>query len=456
MVLLYDEKNMKLLEDNIDSIIMESRRHALKTILEPNLKEYNSVMEILLDFIKTNKRIIYGGYGWNELIKKKNKNDAIYSEDMIELPDIEFYSPTPIHDLVYLCKEWVSKGFKYVRGEDAHHHETYTIFVNQHQYCDITYMPKILSNKMPLMKINDLNITHPKFILIDIMRQYNDPMTSYWRVKKNLVRANILLKHYPLDTRGHFTKKDIPDDLQRNLDFIRKNIIIGSKLLVFGYYGFQYYMYKANDDKKEELYVPYYDVISTNLEEDVKIIRQTLVQFNDAITVEEYHPFFQFFDKSITFKFKGKPILNVYGSNYMCIPYWYIEKKKFNVVTFPYMVQTLLIKHIYYLVNENKILSQNYDYLLETIIKARNNYLETHNKTILDNTPFQEFRIQCMGDTMDSARKYRLMMAEKIANKQRPKFKYDPYAKNDKFSPDAFKFDNTSGNINTSKKRIFF
>ena len=61
-----------------------------------------------------------------------------------------------------------------------------------------------------------------------------------------------------------------------------------------------------------------------------------------------------------------------------------------------------------------------------------------------------------MGDTMDSARKYRLMMAEKIANKQRPKFKYDPYAKNDKFSPDAFKFDNTSGNINTSKKRIFF
>ena len=71
MVLLYDEKNMKLLEDNIDSIIMESRRHALKTILEPNLKEYNSVIEILLDFIKTNKRIIYGGYGWNELIKKK-------------------------------------------------------------------------------------------------------------------------------------------------------------------------------------------------------------------------------------------------------------------------------------------------------------------------------------------------------------------------------------------------
>jgi len=456
MVILYDEKNMKLLEENIDSIKMDAQRYALNNILEPNLKEYNDVMKILLDFIKTNKRIIYGGYGWNELIKKKNKKDAIYSEDMIELPDIEFYSPTPVHDLVYLCKEWVDKGFKFVRGEEAQHHETYTIYVNQRQYCDISYMPKILFNKIPMMTVNGLNIAHPKFILIDIMRQYNDPMTSYWRVNKNLVRANILLKHYPLDTRGKFTKQDIPNDLQQKLDFIRKNIIIGSKLLVFGYYGFQYYMYKANDDKKEELYVPYYDVISTNLKEDVKKIRETLIHFNDAITVEEYHPFFQFLDKSVTFKFKGKPILNVYGSNDMCIPYWYIEKKNFNIVTFPYIIQTLLIRHIYHLVNDNKEVSQTYDYMLEEIINARNNYLKRHNKTILDNTPFQEFRINCMGDTMDSARKYRLMIAEKIANKQRPKFKYDPYAKNDKFIPDAFKFDNTSGNINTSKNRIFY
>ena len=281
-------------------------------------------------------------------------------------------------------------------------------------------------------------------------------MTSYWRIKKNVVRANVLLKHYPLDTRGVFTKVNISEDLQKNLDFVRKNIIIGSKLLVFGYYGYQYYMYKANDDKKEELYVPYYDVISTNLEEDVKRIREVLFNYNDSITVEEYHPFFQFLDRSVSFKYKGKPILNVYGSNYMCIPYWYIEKKNFNIVTFPYIIQTLLIRHIYHLVNDNKEVSQTYDYMLEQIINARNDYLKRHNKTILDNTPFQEFRINCMGDTMDTARKYRLMIAEKIANKQRPNFKYDPYAKNDKFRPDAFKFDNTSGNINTSKNRIFF
>ena len=43
-----------------------------------------------------------------------------------------------------------------------------------------------------------------------------------------------------------------------------------------------------------------------------------------------------------------------------------------------------------------------------------------------------------------------------MAIKQRIKFKYDPYAKNDKFRPDAFKFDNSSGNLNTSKNRILY
>ena len=38
MTLLYDEKNMKLLEDNIDSIINEARRYALKNVYEPSLK----------------------------------------------------------------------------------------------------------------------------------------------------------------------------------------------------------------------------------------------------------------------------------------------------------------------------------------------------------------------------------------------------------------------------------
>ena len=150
------------------------------------------------------------------------------------------------------------------------------------------------------------------FRLSFLLRQYNDPMTSYWRVKKNLLRANILLSHYPLETKGKFIKHKIDESTQRMLDFVRKDIIIGSKLLVFGYYAYQYYIYKSNNDKKEELYVPYYDVISTNMSEDVRNAYEKIKAFNENITIEEYHPFFQFIDKRVSFLHNGKIIFNTY------------------------------------------------------------------------------------------------------------------------------------------------
>ena len=33
---------------------------------------------------------------------------------------------------------------------------------------------------------------------IDIFRQFNDPMTSYWRIDKAVKRGGLLFKHYPL------------------------------------------------------------------------------------------------------------------------------------------------------------------------------------------------------------------------------------------------------------------
>ena len=35
--------------------------------------------------------------------------------------------------------------------------------------------------------------------------------------------------------------------------------------------------------------------------------------------------------------------------------------------------------------------------MLENIINLRNKYLKDNNKTVLDNTPFEEFRINCLG-----------------------------------------------------------
>lgn len=448
---LYSTNQMKLLEDKICNIIYDAKRYSYETKkIEPDLKEYLSVVNVIKKFIIDNDRKIYGGYGWNELIKSKNKKDAIYSSDMIELPDIEFYSCDPIKDMISLVDILNEKGFKFVQGQEAQHEETYSVFVNFHQYCDISYMPKVLFNKMPTLKINNLLISHPKFILIDIMRQYNDPITSYWRVDKNLKRANILLKHYDLNFKNtKFVKYEKNDLLENFLNFVRKEIIQNSKLLVFGYYAYEYY--KSRVEEKSDLYVPYYDVISTDIENDVKDIHKKLLNFDSNITVEEYHPFFQFLDVRVCFKFKGKTFLNVLGSNKMCIPYFYLESKNINIVTFPYMIQTLLIYNLYHYVYNNIVESENMNYLLENIIKLRNIYLNKNNKSILDETPFQEFRFDCLGDTIPPDRKFRLKAYEKFNKNERIKIRYSP---GDKLKNKNFNYNNSSGNINNTKNRI--
>tara|TARA_B100001248_G_scaffold233586_1_gene195192 strand:+ start:278 stop:1633 length:1356 start_codon:yes stop_codon:yes gene_type:complete len=449
MVILYDEKNIDIINNNLDKISNKARKYALENKIEPSLKTYNKVINIIKNYIEKNKRVIYGGYAYNELIINKNKDDRIYSKDGLDLADIEFYSFEPIRDLVNIGNELKELGYKNIVVKSAMHLETFTLFVDYFGYCDASYMPANLFHKMPLWQFNKLKLAHPKFILIDILRMYNDPINSYWRIEKNFKRAIKLLKYYPLETKGNFSKILINNNMKDVLNFVRKKIIIGSKLLVFGYYAYDYYKYKATNEESP-LYVPYYDVISTDLKTDAQNIYKILTTFSNDIEVKEYHPFFQFLDSRISFEYKGKEILNIYGHNCMCIPFFSLEKKKINIVTYPYLILMLLIKFMYLHINNNKEF-KNYDFMLENIINLRNEYLKKNNKTVLDNTPFEEFRIDCLGDTIDQVKKR--FTTKDSYEKKKFSFKYD-IDNPPKLDLNDISFRNLSGNLNNTKNRL--
>ena len=86
-----------------------------------------------------------------------------------------------------------------------------------------------------------------------------------------MLRANKLLSYWPLETDGKFTKFNVYKQIDI-LKFIRKDIIVDNDLIVSGYYAYQYYLAKGNESNKIDLYVPYYDVISTDLENDVRMV----------------------------------------------------------------------------------------------------------------------------------------------------------------------------------------
>ena len=448
----FTSSDMDIISNNLDNIIDNAKKKQIK-IIDPTIDEYYNNIKIILDYIKKEKRIVYGGYAWNQLLAKKNKELCFYKET--DYADIEFYSNKPIHDLKALC-DILYKSNKYVQGKNAQHEETYKIFVNFINYCDITYMPYNLYSSLNTHNINNLKIIEPIFIFIDLLRVFTDPMTSYFRLEKNIKRGRLLFENYPINFSS---KKYSINELSNNiLDIISKIVpyLIENNLLFIG--DITYNIYVNNDFTYPKSIL---EVISNNLENDVKSIYNILFKFyinnNNSklyknISIDQYYPFFQFLDKKVIFKYNNIPFLILYGNNRRCVPFnnikiniLYIEYDikigTFNV----YLMYTLILFYKYKTENNNPNKSKN-EILISNLIYSRYTFLKKNNKNILDDTIYKDFNINCIGDTIDFIRNFHLKRKNKNYISGSYISYYDP--DDNKFiNPDKFYFENTSGNI---------
>lgn len=455
---MYRDDDMEKIDKSINKIKDDASR-SYKSQYEPTLKEMSDVYSAVIGYIKRKKKIAYGGFAQNILVKQKNKSDSFYEEidgvffNWPDVADIEFYSSTPIQDTMELTEELHAKGFKYVEGGEGVHSETYKIFVNFINYCDISYTPVHILNNMPTITVDGIICTHPHFMLVDAYRVLNDPMTSYWRLDKSIKRFQKILRYYPIDNSLVDKKielKSTPDVL----DYIRKSIIHNSKLVVVGFYAYNYYIKKQ--DKKAVLKdIPFYELISSNLEKDGKMILDILRgKFGDKITVKEYCLFFSFTDRRIEYYYNGHLMLRLYGNNERCTVYRHSKKKKTYFGTFSLTLMYMFFNYFYNMINKDRFYEDTYKSLISKMMKIRDGFLKEHNMTVVDKSPFQDFTLKCIGYPVDMMRESRLRMIEKKKEGKRMKFRYNPSGKMTKVP--EFSFSNCSGNeiLNDKNKLI--
>jgi hypothetical protein len=444
---MYRQNDLITMKTNMDYIKDEAMKKKLDT-LEPTLKEFNEVYAIIVDYIKRKNKIIYGGYAQNHLIKLKNKDDVFYKDS--DLADIEFYSYEPLKDVVDLCDLLHSKGFKYVQGTDGVHPETYKIFVNFQNYCDLSYMPKNVYDNVPYILDNGIRYTHPHFMLVDAFRVYSDPLTSYFRLDKTFNRFTTLIKYYPFDksfenNKVEYNTKLSADELKTIKRFVRHKLLHNSQFIVIGPYAYNYLVKKVEHLKLEIDNFTYYQAVSTNYEEDKELIKKFLIEtYGKDIEIKNFTPYFQFYDAHTEYYYKNTCIFKLYGHNNRCIVNSFSEKKEVFFGTFQLIFLYLLIDYQYAKTNRNKVEENNYMIMITRLLKAREYYLDKHDITILDKSPFQEFTLQCLGSTEDPLRMAFLKRREKKDAGKQIVFRYDPKGKPG--TVPIFRFDNTSGN----------
>ena len=429
-IILYTQHDIDVIGDNID-ILQNEADMIVKTKYEPTIYEFRSVIKIVEQFIKSKGRILYGGTALNKLVIAKDKKQAIYGE--FDKPDIEFYSPEPLKDLKELC-DILGKKYKYVQGQQAQHGETYKFFVNFDELGDITYVPPNIFSKLPYMEIDGLKVIHPKFMFIDYLRMYTDPMMSFRRLEKAVPRGMKLINNYPLEVGIEPIKYD---ELGVSEENIIKDISLllnkSNSIIHVGSYTIQFYT--INKDKK----ILPYEVISTDYKKDVNDFYKELSK-KYKVTFREYYPYFQFWDSHLEFLFNNKVVLTVFKNYDRCIPYRKYDSG--NIASFQQVLLHHLIK--YYYNNNMNIPTDNVNNIIGAIVNSRNEYLKKHNKTVMDDTIFREFQINCLGKAIDSRRQHFLDMTRKRDQGKQALYRYNPKTDHDHKVPNYI-FDNTTG-----------
>jgi hypothetical protein len=467
---LYQLSDIKLLENNIDNILDKLHDKRMSLFGPTN---------IVHDFIKNNKRKVYGGYALNLYIKDKNPDDAIYSDKIIPPADIEFYSPEPIKDLIELCNILFDKGFKYVVGKDAIHKETYKLTVNLIDYCDISYVPKNIYNRMPFKEINGFNLIEPSFMTIDYLRMLSDPINSYWRIEKSFKRFILLNKYYPLP----IVKKElnikyndnvnVSNLLNKTLDFLKNR----KTTIVVGLYALNFYinqsgvLIKGYKKYMQLNKVPYYEIISINFKDDTINLINELKKIvdKDDIKVIEHYPFFQFMGHSAHIYYKDTLIAFVYHHYNKCLPKQdivfstydidkYIKLDEQSIIQIGTFSVCLLfaLTTLYHLRTDNKKEEvELYRAICSQLIECRNYFFRGNSRlNIFSDSYFQDFSINCIGSTLSPERERQKIYESHKQKGKRAYFKYEPSEK--KIEKDEIKyiFLNSSGNPVINQKNL--
>lgn len=448
---MYRDEDIVDIKLNINSII-EKSHNEYKSSYEPTLQEVSNIYQLITKYVIRKNRISYGGFAQNMLLMNKNKDDSFYKivngafYNWPDIADIEMYSPTPIQDAIDLTEELHKAGFHNIDAKEGVHPSTIKIFANFLNYCDISYLPEQIYNNLPTITVNNIRCAHPHFMACDAYRILNDPMTSYWRLDKAIYRFNKLLKYYPIGNNNsnklHFDTSD-----HDKMKFVRKNIIHSSKLIVIGFYCYDYYIRKVNKEPAREY--NYYEVISSDLVNDCRKIEKLLKLKYKDIRVKQYNPFIAFLDKKIEFYVNNKLIIRVYGNNNRCTVYKYSKNKKTYFGTYNLLYMYLLFNYFYYTISKNIFEKERCLTLLSELSHARNTYLTSHNITVIDKSPFEDFTFKCIGVPVDPIRQSRLNY-----KKTSRKFNYKPSGK--KVNAPKINFDNILGSEIINKNNFFY
>ena len=290
--LTFEEKELSILRNAVDEI---TSKQGKKTMNSPEVRD---IIEIVEDFLRSTKRICYGGTAINNLLPK---NDQFYNKE-IELPDYDFYSPDPLNDAKNLADIYYDKGYTEVEAKSGMHAGTFKVFVNYIPVADITYLPKDLYDRImkDSSQVNGIYYCAINYLRMSMYLELSRPDGDVSRWEKVLKRLSLFNKHYPLRGKqcniediqrlfeygikktimrgGDVSEEDIfIDNIEEKIFVTVKNSLINQNCVFFGAYANRLYLKNIKNIGKNSVpRIPDFDVLSEDPEATARILKEQL------------------------------------------------------------------------------------------------------------------------------------------------------------------------------------
>ena len=190
---------------DINKVLEKSKDYELITVRQnPLYERMTTAIEIIKQFIIDKGLIIYGGTAIDFALRLKGSN--IYPDEMLAVPDLDFFSCNNVKDSYELADILYKNGFKDARAIYAMHIETQRVDIAENTFlADISYKPKDVFDSIPTLSYQQMKIVHPDFQRVDLHSSLafpydNTPMeVIFQRWNKDLKRFNLVNKYYPIE-----------------------------------------------------------------------------------------------------------------------------------------------------------------------------------------------------------------------------------------------------------------
>lgn len=430
----FDECELAILRSAVDKIDHIKG----KTLL--NNDSVKNIVNIVENFIIDNKLICYGGTAINNILPKK---EQFYNKD-IEIPDYDFFSPTPLEHAKKLADIYYKLGYKEVEAKSGVHPGTFKVFVNYLPIADITYLVPELFNsvKKEAVVVDKIYYSPPNFLRMLMYLELSRPAGNVSRWEKVLKRLTLLNKNYPLIGKNCNSEniqrifetgvKQIKKKLKKNQDvdkiktreevqellFINVlDTLIENNCVFFGAYANHNYFNKINQRKRKKKIlnkkIPDFDVLAEDPKIVALLIQQRLKSYGFLnVTIKKRKGVGEVIAPHYEVKFDKETLLFIYQP-LACHSYneIKIEEKKIRIATIDTMLSFylafLFINRNYY--EKNRILC-----MCEYLFKAQ-------QKNRLRQTGLlKRFSINCIGKqkTLEIMRAEKSEMYHALKNKR--------------------------------------